>query len=123
MRFHKDDAQCILEAKKVGLKNPIFRADDQYIENLTTDSIRIDGNYIEFTQIFKILPLPEEIDEDDIINNAINIMKFYKKKCETVEYSVYKQTDKIPDKDDVRGALDKNTHQDISKFTEVDHQK
>ncbi|MFW9896446.1 MAG: hypothetical protein ACFFD7_11625 [Candidatus Thorarchaeota archaeon] len=53
-----------------------FSKDDEYIETLINDNVKINGNNCEFTQILKIVKQPPAGDKF-VIDNAIEIMKHY----------------------------------------------
>ncbi len=127
MRFPITDRDFIIDARNHGVRERIFRSDDQYIENLIIDNVRFDDENIEFTQIFRILPAEDvtglpPVTHSFISNNAVNIMKFYKSKCESVEWHVYEST--VPDANlspsDIDLALSVNTSGSINNFKRVD---
>ncbi|MFW9822508.1 MAG: hypothetical protein ACFFE4_06215 [Candidatus Thorarchaeota archaeon] len=121
MRFPITSAECIKNAKDAGEHYPSFRADDPYIDNVIIDNIVVVGNDIEFTQIFRIkpLPLPNGITESKIIENAINIMKFYASHCENVNWTVYRSTeidDKMNPSANIKTWLETKTGEGINNF-------
>ena len=130
MRFHKKKINCLLNSKRNAATIPAFKADDHYIENITIDSIRIDGDYIEFTQIFRILASNEvpaglpPLNQAFIENNAVNIMKFYEKDCHIERWHVYIQNEgTILVPQDIQNALDINTSNQINKFSKLEESK
>jgi hypothetical protein len=97
MEFDINNADEVMDAKKDAMKIAIFKADDEYIKTLVTDNILMKNSTCQFTQILKIDSMPDYLDDDVVIHNAIHIMKFYddwkNHACKLDDWAVFTTTD------------------------------
>ena len=114
MSFPINNADEVMDAKKIAKDIPAFKADDTYINTLIKDNVIIENNTCNFTQILKIdeNKIPDGLDNNVVIDNAKHIMNFYKqwnkKSCGIIEWAVFTTINPSTEDTDAQTALGKS---------------